>query len=355
MKDIIAYSSTLFAHTWRRVFLGFVVGFAFMGTATRVFIVNSFDYANMLRGIQALFHGVNPWDAGTRVLNFYNPPFALFFLWPMLWVRPQVLLILGGGLLSGYAFYRRAWVALGWFVSAEMLWLIAAGGIDMYVVGMGLWALALGDRASAKWLRTSFYVVGYGFLLVKPQGGVFIVLLHIWLRRNWGAILWSVGLYGILFAGFYPQWLRVLITDPPPGHRTETHAFAAQFGIGAALVLALMVLWARPWAYWSLGGALSAILSPYGMPGVPLFLILTSVRTKKALLMFVLFSSALTLLTWNTPPPDIRDYYAYVGKFLRIYHLGMQAYALSLAVLEPTVPGKYNRFDIRDVIRGSAR
>ncbi len=333
-------------HPWRRVLLGIVFGFAFMATATKIFIVNEYDYRNIVRGVTALLQGINPWKAETRIYNFYNPPFSIFFLWPMLWLHPRYLLILGGTLLAGYAFYRGAWVALGWFVSAEMLWLIAAGNIDTYIMGAGLWSLAIGDNLKNQKIRILLYSIGYGFLLIKPQGGIFIVLFHVWLRRNWLAVLLSIFLYVVPFAHLYPDWIKILIIDPPPGQRSEPHTFAGQFGLPFAIILSLIILCSRDWDYWSLGGALAALLPPYGMPAVPIFLILTAANTMKALLMFIFFASGLALLTWNTPPPEIKDYYAYVGKFLRIHHLGLQAYALTLAILAPKYPETINRIDI---------
>ncbi len=314
-----------------------VFGVALMGTATQVMIVNDFDYNNMRRGILALWQGVNPWAPETRLPHFYNPPFAMIFLAPLVWLRPPAMLTWGAALLAGYAFYRRAWVALGWFGTATLLWLIAAGGVDMYLMGMGLWLLALGDRlpSTSRW-RTVLYTLAYGYLLVKPQGGLFIVLLHAWLRRDVRALLASFVLYFVLFLPYYPDWLHVLRADPPPGQNTEHHSLAGHFGLGLALLLAVLVACSRPWTYWSLGGALAGMVSPYGMPGVPIFLTLTGARSRRALIALLLYGAGLAWLTWpRTIPPDIERYYDYTGPFMRIFHLGMLGYALTLAVLKP--------------------
>lgn len=323
-------------HPWRRALLGFVFGLTLVGTATQLWIVNTFDYHNMRRGILALLEGSNPWAEATRLSDFYNPPFALFFLWPLLIMGPKGFLSLGAALLAAYAFYRRAWVALGWFGTATLVWLIAAGGVNMYLMGMGLWLLALGDRLSAKsWWRTLLFVLGYGFLLVKPQGGLFIVLLHIYLRRDWRAVILSALIYGLAFAAYYPDWLHVLRTDPPPGQNIEKHSLAGYFGLPLAGIVAILVTCSRPWAYWVLGGAWAGILSPYALPGVPIFLVLMGARSRKALLAYLLYAAGMAWLTWPREVPPQVEYYSYVDAFLRIFHLGMLGYALTLAILSP--------------------
>ncbi|NPA26848.1 MAG: hypothetical protein GXO36_04555 [Chloroflexi bacterium] len=56
----------------------------------------------------------------------------------------------------------------------------------------------------------------------------------------------------------------------------------------------------------------------------------------RALVAFILYATGLAWLTWPlSVPPEVLDYYAYTGSFMRIFHLGMLGYALTLAVLRP--------------------
>ena len=82
-----------------RAAFGFALGLAVMLVATRVFQVNTYDFANLQRGVQTLLTGVSPWAAETRIPDYYNPPFAVLFLWPTLLTTPQVFLSLGAGCL----------------------------------------------------------------------------------------------------------------------------------------------------------------------------------------------------------------------------------------------------------------
>ncbi len=81
-------------------------------------------------------------------------------------------------------------------------------------------------------------------------------------------MLISILVYGLPFLTLYPDWLRVMLTDPPLAQTVANHSIIRQFGVLAAVVISLLVLVARRWEYWQLGGALAGILTPYGMPGV---------------------------------------------------------------------------------------
>jgi hypothetical protein len=71
---------------------------------------------------------------------------------------------------------------------------------------------------------------------------------------------------------------------------------------------------------------------PYGMPGLPIFLTLTVVRSLKAIPVVVIGSGCLAVMTWVDPPFGL-DYYAYLNSLMAIYHIGMLGLALSLACL----------------------
>ena len=318
----------------QRAILGFGLGLLVMFTATRVFLVNSYDFENMSRGVRLLLSGVNPWAAATQVPDFYNPPHSVLFLWPMLFLSPQVFLSLGAACLFAFVFYRRAWVALAWFATNTALWLIAAGGIDMLIVGAGLLFLLAGDSMFSTKRGLALRVIAYGLLMVKPQGGVFIVLLFLITRLDWKGALLSLAVYTLLFSPLYPSWINVLISDPPLAQTEATHTLWARYGFLVALLIALGTIVARKWRYWELGGALAGILAPYGMPGLPSFLTLTAVSSLKAIPIVVIWSALLSIATWVTPPAGI-DYYDYLQPFMAIFHLSMFALSLALACMSP--------------------
>ncbi len=313
-----------------RFLFGFVFGFFVMLMIVRVFIVNDFDYLNMQRGVRLILSGENPWAVETRIENFYNPPFSILFLWPMVFASPSMYIIIGGALLFGYLFYLQAWVAFSWFLTNTFLWLVAAGGIDMFVVGGGLLLLSMGDKSLNEWQSLFLRVLAYGLLMVKPQGTVFIVLLYILMRRDWKGILISIIIYGLPFLNLYVDWIRVIITDPPLAQNVAAHSIWAKFGPIPALFLAFLVVISRRWKYWQLGGALAGILAPYGMPGLPILLTLTSVKKIRSVLVVVIFSGYLASLTWINPPESV-DFYAYSNPLMSIYHLSMLGLVISLA------------------------
>ncbi len=133
-----------------RAVLGFLVGLSVMAVAVNVFVVNRFDYDIIRRGVAALASGTDPWATGSLNRDFYNPPFSVLFLWPMLFFGPKAIITVGGALLMAVVFYERAWAATSWFATMTLLWLIAAGNVDMFVMGAGLLCLLIGDKAYNK-------------------------------------------------------------------------------------------------------------------------------------------------------------------------------------------------------------
>jgi hypothetical protein len=313
-----------------RTLLGFFTGLLIMTAIVQVFQINHFDFNNMQRGVQLIFSGVNPWAVETRIPHYYNPPFAILFLWPMLFATPKIYLVLGGALLFAFVFYRKAWVAFAWFATNTFLWLVSAGGIDMFVIGAGLLLLIAADHSRKKWLITLLRVLAYGILLVKPQGGMFIVAFYILLRRDWLGTLIALVVYGLPFLSLYPDWIHVILSDPPLAQTVASHTLLEKFGPWLAGMVAVLVLTARRWKYWQLGGALAGILMPYGMPGLPIFLTLTAVPSLKAIPAVVVSSALLAILTWlNTSAGAVTsDYHSHL---MSIYHLGMLGLALVLS------------------------
>ncbi len=322
----------------QRALLGFGLGLLVMYAATRVFLVNSYDFDNMQRGVRLLMSGVDPWNPATRIPDYYNPPHSLLFLWPMLFLSPQAFLSLGSACLFAFVFYHRAWVALAWFATNTSLWLIAAGGIDMFVIGAGLLFLLAGDSLYNTKRGLVLRVIAYGLLMVKPQGGLFIVLLFLLTRLDWKGALLSLALYGLLFIPLYPSWMNVIISDPPLAQTEATHTLWARYGLPLALLVALGTIAARKWKYWELGGALAGILTPYGVPGLPGLLTLTAVSSLKAIPIVVIWSALLSVVTWVTPPAGV-DFYDYLQPFMAVFHLSMFGLALVLACMSPDAQG----------------
>ncbi len=323
-----------------RAVLGFGFGCPILLAAVRIFLVNTYDFDNMQRGVRLITSGVNPWAAATRIPDFYNPPFAVIFMWPMLFATPRVYLVLGGALLFSLVFYYRAWVALAWFATNLMLFLLAAGGIDMFVVGGGLLLLLAGDKFYAQRRGLLLRVLAYGLLMVKPQGTIFIVGLYILTRRDWQGFLICCLVYGLPFLPLYPAWLDVILHNPPLSQGQATNTLLAQYGLWLALAVAIGIVLKRTWSYWQLGGALAGILMTYGMPGLPIFLTLTAVQPLVAIPIVVIWSGCLAALTWVNPPPGI-DFYAFFNPHLSIYQLSMLGLALALACLSPGPAGPH--------------
>ncbi len=143
-------------------------------------------------------------------------------------------------------------------------------------------------------------------MLVKPQGGFFIVAIYILLRRDWLGVLISLLVYGLPFWKFYPAWVEHMISTPPSPQQVAPQSIMGRFGLPVALFLAVWVSLARRWKYWQLGGALAGILAPYGMPGIPVFLTLAAVGNLASIPVVIVFSALLAGLTWITPPPGVR-------------------------------------------------
>ena len=319
-----------------RAILGFVFGLTIMLAVTNIFVINHFDFDNMRRGTYALITGVNPWAANTRLPDFYNPPFSVLFLWPLLFSTPKLFIALGGAQLFAFIFYLKAWVACGWFLTNTFLFVIGVGSIDMYVMGAGLLLLFAGDsnRVNSNVFGVALRVFAYGLLMVKPQGGFFIVMLYILLRRDWKGLLISLIIYGLFFISLYPDWINVMIHNPPQAQNVAAHSLMKKFGPYITVIIAIGVTLSRKWKYWQLGGALAGILSPYGMVGIPIFLTLTAVNNLIGIPILIIYSACLTLLTWVTPPPDV-EFYTYSSQFMTIYHLSMLGIALVLACCLP--------------------
>lgn len=325
----------------RRALLGFLFGLAVMSAVVSVFQVNRFDFDNMARGVRLLLSGVDPWAPSTRIPHFYNPPFSVLFLWPMLFITPKIVLAIGGALLIAFAFHRRAWAGLAWFLTNSFLYLVAAGGIDMFVIGGGCLALDFGDRRFSTRTGLLLRALGYGLLLVKPQGGIFIVALYLLTRKDWRGVLLSALIYGLPFLALYPHWLHVILFDPPLAQTVASHTLAAKYGLGPALMVAALVVLRRPWTHWQLGAALAGLLSPYGVPGVPIFLVLCAVSDPAAGAALAIYSALLAAVTWVTPPDPAFGFYDYVLPLLSIYHLSMFGLALALACFVfPRPPGE---------------
>jgi hypothetical protein len=339
-----------------RALLGFVFGLALMFFIVNIFVINDFDFENMQRGIKALTSAINPWAPETRLYHFYNPPFSIIFLWPLLFTSPQFMVMLGGAALCALIFYHKTWVAMSWFGTNSFLFLIAAGGIDMYVMGAGLLILTASEELYRKRYAVFLRVLAYGFLLVKPQGGIFIVALYILMRRDWLGVLLSVLIYGLPFIYLYPDWLHVILSDPPLAQTVASHSLWGKFGPYIAIPIAIMVMFARRWHYYQLGGALAGILSPYGMAGIPIFITLSAITKLRAIPMILIFSGCLATVTWIVPPFPVPNFYDFVNPLMSIYHLGMLGLALILACYSPNnTQDNMSSIDLREPLIASIK
>lgn len=336
-----------------RGMMGFIFGLMIMYFVVRIFVVISYDFENMRQGTNALISGINPWEAETRIHDFYNPPFSVLFLWPLLITTPQVILMLGGAFLFAIIFYQKAWVGFAFFATNTFLYLIGAGGIDMYVMGAGLFLLMMNEKSYDKNYGVLLRVLGYGFLMVKPQGGIFIVIIYILLKRDWKGLLISAAIYGLFFINLYSDWLRIILTDAPQSQTVSTHTLWGKFGPFVSIPIAIWVIFARKWKYWQLGGALAGILAPYGMPGIPIFLTLTAINRIAAIPIIIVYSGCLAVLTWKNPPAG-HEFFSYVYPFMAIYHLSMLGLALILAC-HNTDDSDESVIDFRKALRSKIR
>lgn len=309
---------------WLRWVSGLGLGLIIMIVVVRVFFVSTYDFDIISGGVRVLLTGQDPWQGETAQPGFYNPPFSMFHLWIMMLTDSRGLIVIGGALILAWVFYHRAWVALAWFGTHAFWWVVSAGSISMYVMGCGLILLAWSDRVPKGVWQTAMRVVAYGFLLVKPQGGMFIVALYILMRRDWLGAAVSAVVYGLAFAPLYPGWVTVLFIDPPISQTLAPHSLGARFSLALTVPVAVLVVFSRRWTYWQLGAALAAILSPYGLPGVLTFLILSAVRRKAAIPGVLVFSGCLAVMTWVAPQ----------SPWMGVYHLGMLGLVLILACLE---------------------
>jgi hypothetical protein len=327
-----------------RAVLGFLVGLAFMAVAVTIFFTSNFDFEAILSGVRAIFGGVNPWSPAVNLHDYYNPPHTALFLWPMLFITPKILVAIGGALLMAVAFYQKAWVGLAWFGTNILLYLIAAGNIDMLIIGGGLLLLFAADARREKRGALLLRVLAYGLLMIKPQAGIFIIGLYVLLRRDWKGVLIAAVLYGVLFAPLWPEWLRHLMADPPRSQSEAAQSLWGKFGPVFALVVAAGAVLARRWKYWQLGGLLAGILAPYAMPGIPIFLALCAVRARVAIPIVILYSAGLASMALTPPAYPIPNIYDFINPMISLYHLSMLGLALALAIVskEP--------YDDRDTI-----
>jgi hypothetical protein len=69
-----------------------------MSLFVHIFVVTDFDFYNMQPGVSTMISGINPWAEDTRLDHFYNPPFSILFLWPLVFLSPKSILIMGAAL-----------------------------------------------------------------------------------------------------------------------------------------------------------------------------------------------------------------------------------------------------------------
>jgi membrane protein implicated in regulation of membrane protease activity len=333
-----------------RAVLGFFVGLAFMAVAVSIFFTSTFDFEAILSGVRAILVGVNPWAPAVNLHDYYNPPHTVIFLWPMLFLTPKIVVTIGGALLMAVAFYQKTWVGLAWFGTNILLYLIAAGNIDMLIIGGGLLLLFAADAREGKRGALALRVIAYGLLMIKPQAGLFIVGLYVLLRRDWKGALIAVLVYGLLFAPLWSEWVRHLLTNPPLSQSEAAQSLWGKFGPLFAAIVATGVVLARRWKYWQLGGLLAGILAPYAMPGLPIFLALCAVRARVAIPIVILFSAGLASMALTPPAYPIPNIYDFINPMISLYHLSMLGLALALAIVSPEPCDDRDTIAVGDVV-----
>jgi membrane protein implicated in regulation of membrane protease activity len=333
-----------------RALLGFLSGLTFMTAAVSIFFTSTFDFEAILSGVRAILVGVNPWSPAVNLHDYYNPPHTVLFLWPMLFITPKILLTIGGALLMATAFYQKTWVGLAWFGTNILLYLIAAGNIDMLIIGGGLLLLFAADARREKRGGLLLRVIAYGLLMIKPQAGIFIVGLYVLLRHDWKGALIAVVVYGLLFAPLWPEWVRHLMADPPRSQSEASQSLLGKFGPVFAAVVAVGVVLARRWKYWQLGGLLGGILALYAMPGIPIFLALCAVRARVAIPIVILFSAGLASMALAPPAYPIPNIYDFINPMISLYHLSMFGLALALAIVSPEPCADHDTIAVGDFV-----
>jgi hypothetical protein len=249
----------------------------------------------------------------------------------MQFLSAKIMIVAGGALIFGMVFYLRAWIAFAWFATNSFLFVVAAGNIEMAVVGAGLCLLLAGDDQTLRGLILR--VLAYGVLLIKPQGTIFIVAIYILLRRDWKGAIAAMLIYGLPFLRLYPDWLNAVIYHPPLAQTVSAHTLMRKYGPLLAGLVAGLILLARRWNWWALGGALAGILAPYGMVGLPILLTLTGAKRLSTAIIVVIYSGCLAAITWTAPPQGIQ-YFDWVSPMMAIYQLSLLGLALALVCLE---------------------
>lgn len=330
-----------------RLLAGGFLGAVTMLAVVNIFTVNTYDFEHIQAGVRAMLAGYVPWGAASPVLEYYNPPHAVLFLWPTLFLNAQIGLVLGACLTISLIFYLEAWAALAWFTTATALWVVSAGNIDMLVVSGGLLLLFAGDNTiwRDKPAGIALRVLAFGLLAVKPQGTGILILLYVLCRRDIKSLLIAGFVYIVLFLPYYPDWIGMSLHSPPASQTVAAHSFLRVIGVWPAVMLAGLAAISRRWKWWTLGGALAGILAPYGMPGLPILLTLTSVTRVRSIVVYVLFSAGLTVLTWKNPPTGV-DYYTWLNPLMAVYHLGMLGMSIALAVLDKSADPSEDTVDV---------
>lgn len=239
---------------------------------TGIFQANSFDSDTIRSGTLTTLRGGNPYrDPDGSLSAYFNPPHSVFVYPLMLGSGTVSLLTLVLSVALAVYVFQNPWLALYVATPAFIVHGIGANNLGLQVGVLGVVALWWA-RDRRDWLGAFLTAWGYGLLLVKPQMGLCIVVLHvlwsIWQRRPrlllhvaGICLIWFVllpTLIGLLAGGRLPWldwWQEVVakrLLDPVPDVRinpeTDMEPFRNKWGLPGAIVLSAIsvaVWWER--------------------------------------------------------------------------------------------------------------
>jgi hypothetical protein len=152
-----------------------------------------YDYNDWERNTDGLRDGLSVYDNPNSVY----PPWGLILLWPY-----YILTSLGSRVASGLVVSllaaRRGWSLarfLAVILSPFFIWTMLLSNIDLLALlfPVVLWEVAAGKRWQALGRGAAMSI-----LLVKPQGGILVVLYWLWThRRHWRDLLIPMGIVGL--------------------------------------------------------------------------------------------------------------------------------------------------------------
>lgn len=179
---------------------------AFLIAFTDIFQANTFDSDTLRAGAIATLHGDNPYRDADGLSAYFNPPHSVY-AYPLM-LGPRAIYLLSLVLIVALAVYvfDNPWLALYVATPAFIVHGIGANNLGLQVGVLGVVALWLAQEREG-WLGAALTAWGYGLLLIKPQVGLGMVVLHLlWLLWQGRARLF------LMTAGVGVMWFLLLPT-----------------------------------------------------------------------------------------------------------------------------------------------